>query len=82
MSLVANGLNITLDIIPIAAQRLPNVDDHVDLDRAIFAGQLRLVALALSGTVAMGKPDDRSHFDPSGRKELRGTLNEVWFNAH
>ena len=44
VGLVTHGLNVGLHVGPVAGERLADVDDHIDLNRAVPAGQLGFVA--------------------------------------
>ena len=80
--LVAHGLYVALDVVPVTAERLAEVDDHVDLGRAVAAGQLGLVTLRLGGAVAMRKADDRADEHAGAAQQLRRALHRVRFDAH
>ena len=78
---VADGFYVTLDIIPVAAQSFADVDDHVDFDGAIPAGEFSFVALGFSGGVAVRETDYGADED-AGAFEQRGRpFHGVWFNA-
>ena len=62
--LVADRLYVVLDVAPVAAERLTGVDDHVDFDRAIAAGQFGFVALRFGAGVAMREADHTADLDP------------------
>jgi len=81
MGLVTHGLDVLVHVIPIAAERLANIDDHVNLHRAILASQLGFIALGFGSVAPVRKTND--HAQPDGRafQQFRSSFRIVWFNA-
>src|SRR5690348_12804862 len=80
--LSAHGFHVAFHVIPISAQRLADIDDHVDFDRAVPAGQLGFVALGLGARIAVGKSDDASDAHAASRQQFGGALDGVRFDAN
>ena len=56
-----HGIDLLQDFIVLAFLDPAEVDDHVDLGRAVGYGGLGLHALDAAGNVAVGEADDRAH---------------------
>ena len=82
MRLFANDADVVRHVIPVARERLADVDDHVDLRRAVLTGERRLVALGLRAGVAMRKADDRPDQHAAALKQLHRALHRVGLDAH
>jgi len=80
--LVAHGLDVALDVIPVPAEGFAKVDDHVNLNRAVATGQLRLVSLRLRAGTAVGKADDRADEDSGALQQFGGALHRAGLDAH
>jgi hypothetical protein len=79
--LVAHGFDVSLDVIPVAAQGPAEVDDHINLDGAVFAGQFGFVAFGFGGAVAVRKADDATRQDACAFEQFRGALDGLRFDA-
>ena len=82
MRLIAHRFHIRLHVVPVTAERLAQIDHHVDLHRAILAGQLGLVALGFRQAVAVRKADHRSDLDVRTPQPFRRLLHRIRFDAH
>ena len=82
VGLVAARLDVLLDVFPVAAEGLAEVDHHVDLVGSVPAGQFGLVSLGLGAGVAMGKPDDAPYVDPATIQQFLGPLDGVGLDAY
>jgi hypothetical protein len=58
-----HGVDVLSDEYPIAAERLTDVDDHVDFGRAVPDGLFRLRDLDSRCVIAVRKTDDGADFD-------------------
>src|SRR5206468_4937780 len=82
VSFITDGPDVTLDVVPVAAQRLADVDHHVDLERAILAGQFGFVAFGLRGAVAVGKADNTAHAHAAAPEQIHGALHRIRLDAN
>ncbi len=82
MRFVADDFYVAFDVFPVTAQRLADVDDHVDFHRAVAAGEFRLVTLGLGATVSVRKSDDRANEHAGTAQQFRRALHGVGFDAN
>ena len=82
VSLIADCFHIRFHIIPVGAERLAEIHDHVDLVRAVLAGQLGFVALGFRGAVAMREADDAADEHPRAAQPLHRLLHGVGLDAN
>ena len=80
--LVADNFDVAFDIGPIAAQRLAEVDDHVDLDGSVFAGQFGFVPFGFGGAVAVREANNAANQDAGAFEQFRGAFDGVGFDAN
>jgi hypothetical protein len=73
---------VALDIIPIATQGLAEIDDHINLEGSVFAGQFGFVALGFGGAIAVREADDAAHQDIRAFKKFHGALDGIRFDAN
>ena len=81
MGRFGHGGNIRSDSVPLAADRLADVDDHVELGRAVGHGMLGFKNFDGGGMSAMGKPDGRSDVDAGALENSRGKRHRVGLDA-
>src|SRR2546426_283747 len=81
VGLIAHGSNLALDVTPITAKRFADVDDHVDLDSAIAAGQLCFAAFHFGETVAVRETNYGAYQHAAAAQQLGSAFDEVRFDA-
>ena len=79
---VADGFDVALDVIPIAAHGLADVDNHIDFHRAILARQFSFVALRFRGAIAMGKANHTAHQHASAFEQFGRALDGIRLDAN
>ena len=67
--------------VPCSADRLADVDDHVELGCAVVHGCLRLEDLHLRGVAAVGEPDGGPHRDLRPPEQAGGLADGVRLDA-